>query len=178
MNKFGRRFVVYGPAASGKTTLSDQISRRVGVPHIEMDALYWLPGWREKPIEEFRTDVSLALNNCVDGWVFDGNYSKARDLILPLADTVVWLRPPFRVAFWRLLKRTIARSRDGKLLWGVNRESWRQAFFSRNSLLLYQVTHWQKYERIGRNLESIPHKAPVIQLRSNKQIEAFLRLLG
>jgi len=177
VNRFGRRFVIYGPTSSGKSTLAQQISHRTGLPHIELDALFWLPDWKEKPLEKFRSDVSAALNKHVDGWVCDGNYSNVRDLILPLADTVVWIRPPFLIAFWRLLKRTIARSWDGKLLWGINRESWRQAFFSRKSLILYQITHWHKYGKIGRNLDEIPHRASVIQLRSKKAIEAFLREL-
>ncbi|MFC2069756.1 adenylate kinase, partial [Chloroflexota bacterium] len=106
--------------------------------------------------------------------VIDGNYSETRDLTLPLANTFIWLRLPFRVVFWRLLRRTIARCIDRKPLWGTNYESWRQAFFSRDSLILYQVTHWRKYGKIGRNIERIPHRASVIQLSSQKEVDAFL----
>lgn len=178
VNSFGRRIVVYGPPGSGKTTLAEQISRRVGVPHIELDAINWKPGWVESSLEEFRVNVVAALEKCPDGWACDGNYSRVRDLILPHADTVVWLRPPFRVAFWRLVKRSLARSRDGKLLWGINRETWRQTFFSRQSLILYQVTHWRKYARIGDRLKEIPHQAQIVQLRSQKEVDDFLRELG
>ena len=111
MNEIGRRIVVYGAACSGKTTVAGSIAEKINVPHIEIDAIYWLPGWEEKPLEEFRADLSDALSQNPDGWVCDGNYSRVRDLTLPFADTVVWLRPPFRVAFWRLLKRTVALAR-------------------------------------------------------------------
>ena len=174
MNKSRRHIVVYGPTGSGKSTLAGKLSKLTGVPHIELDAIFWKPGWVEKPIDEFRTDVSAALARCADGWVCDGNYSKVRDLILPLADTIVWWNPPFRVAFWRLLKRTVTRCQEGKILWGTNRETWRQNFFSRDSLILYQVTHWRKYGRIGKTLEEIPHRAVVIRLRSQKEVDAFL----
>lgn len=178
MSKSGRRIVVYGPTGSGKSTLAAQIAQRIGVPHIESDAIFWKPDWVESSPEEFRAKVLAALDRCADGWVCDGNYSQARDLILPLADTVVWLRPPFAIAFCRLLKRTIARTLDGKLLWGTNRESWRQNFFSRESLILYQMTHWRKYGKIGKNLQEIPHRAPVIQLRTQREVDAFLSKLG
>ncbi len=178
MSRFGSHFVVYGPTGSGKSTLAQQISQRTGVPHIELDALFWLPDWGKKPLDQFRNDISVQLSKCVDGWVCDGNYSVVRELILPFADTVIWLRPPFWVAFWRLLKRTIARSWDHKLLWGTNRESLGKAFFSRDSIILYQVTHWHKYSKIGQNLDKIPHRAAVIQLRSQKEIDAFLRELS
>ena len=132
----------------------------------------------ESSLEEFRAGVSAVLSKCADGWVCDGNYSRVRDLTLPPADMVVWLRPSFRLAFWRLLKRTITRAWDGKLLWGINRETWRQSFFSRDSIILFQVTHWRNYEKIGKNLEEIPHHAKVIELRSQKEVDAFLRDLG
>ena len=178
MVKIGRRIVVYGPTGSGKTAVASRIARYVGVPHIELDAVFWLPQWTEKPVEEFRADVSTLLSNHTDGWVFDGNYSRVRDLILPLADTVVWLRPPLRVAFWRLLKRTVVRNWKQEPLWGTNRESWRGAFLSRDSLLLYQMTHWRRtQERIGRALKEIPHQVSVLELRSVPQIEAFLASL-
>jgi adenylate kinase family enzyme len=170
----GRHIVVYGPTGSGKSTLAAQIAQRIGVPHIELDAIFWKPDWVESSPEEFRTNVVAALDKCTDGWVCDGNYSQARDLILPLTDTVVWWRPPFWVAFLRLLKRTIARAWDGKLMWGTNRETWRQSFFSRNSIILYQVTHWRKYGKIGKNLEEIPHRAIIIQLRTQREVDAFL----
>ena len=175
MVKIGRRIVVYGPTGSGKTTMAAHLARRIGVPHIELDAIHWLPGWKEKPPEEFRADVSTLLSECTDGWVFDGNYSKVRDLVLPLADTVVWLRPPLRVAFWRILKRTISRAWRRQVLWGTNRESWRLSFLSRDSLLLYQMNHWRRHhERTRRALEEIPHRASVLELRSVRAIEEFL----
>ena len=175
MVKIGRRIVVYGPPSTGKTTVAAHLARRIGVPHIELDAVFWLPQWNQKSVEEFRADVSTLLIECTDGRVFDGNYSQARDLILPLADTVVWLRPPFLVAFWRLLKRTVTRSWKHEPLWGTNYESWRLSFLSRDSLLLYQMNHWRRHhERTRRALEEIPHRASVVELRSVRAIEEFL----
>ena len=173
-----RRVVVYGPSGSGKTAIAKQISEILGVPHIELDVLYWLPGWVVKPTDRIRSEVSTLLSEYPNGWVFDGNYYELRPLILPSADIVVWWRPPFRVAFWRLLKRTIVNCWSGKLLWGINRETWRHAFFSRKSILLYQVTHWRAYGRIGRNLREVQHRAKVIQLHSQKEVVSFLKELG
>ncbi len=175
MTELGHHIVIYGPACSGKSTLARRISQLVGLPHIELDEIFWQPEWVERPLDEFRAEISVALSRCPDGWVMDGNYRRVRDLTLPLADTVIWLRPSFRVAFWRLLKRTVSRCRDGTLLWGTNYESWGKAFFSRDSLFLYQVKNWRRYDRkIIRDLEEIPNRASVIQLRSQKEIDAFL----
>lgn len=174
MVKIGHRIVVYGPTGSGKTTVASSIAQSIGVPHIELDAIFWTPQWVSKPLEQFRAAVSSVLSSHSGGWVCDGNYSHVRDLILPLADTVVWLRPPFRIAFWRLLKRTVTRCLKGELLRGTNHESWRQSFLSRDSLLLYAITSWRRHhEQTRRALEDIPHRAAVVELRSVREIEEF-----
>ena len=179
MVKTGRHIVVYGPTGSGKTTVGSQIAQRIGVPHIELDAIFWTPRWVEKPLAEFRAEVSAVLDSCRDGWVCDGNYRQVRDLILPLADTVVWLRPPFWVAFWWLLKRTVSRAWTGQPLWGTNRESWRQSFLSRDSILLYQMTSWRRHPGgIRRDLVEMPHRASVFELHSVREIEEFLASLS
>ena len=175
MVEIGRRIVVNGQTGSGKTTVAARIARCLGVPHIELDAVCWLPGWVEKPLEEFRADVVAALDRCADGWVCDGNYSKVRDLVLPRADAVVWLRLPLRVTFWRLLLRTVSRAWRRESLWGTNYESWRLAFFSRDSLLLYALTRGRHAGRKARRLRgSIPPGIALHELRSAREVEAFL----
>jgi adenylate kinase family enzyme len=137
-----------------------------------------LPEWKEKSLEQFREDVSCILIDNTDGWVCDGNYSRVRDLILPMTDTVVWLRLPFRIVFWNLLKRTVTRAWNKDILWGTNRESWRGMFFSRDSLLLYVIKNWKRYMRkISKDLDEIPHHASVIELHSLKEVDLYLDTL-
>ena len=94
---------------------------------------------------------------------------------MPGADTVLWLRLPYRVAFWRVLKRTVTRAWRRELLWGTNRESWRLSLLSRDSLLVYQATAWRRHhQRVRRDLERIPHHAHVYELRSSREVESFL----
>ncbi len=174
MIMLGRRIVVYGPACSGKTTVADHIAQHIGVPHVELDAVFWQPDWVEKPTEEFRADVSALLNRHVDGWVFDGNYSNVRDLILPQVDTVVWLQLPFRTVYWRALKRTVGHILRRTPLWGHSYETFRNSFLSRESLLFYIIMNWRRYKRVGQSLEEIPHHARVIELHSQREINAFL----
>ena len=179
MVKIGPHVVVYGPTGSGKTTVASRIAQSIGVPHIELDSVIWLPGWTQKPPAELRADVSALLEKYTDGWVFDGVYPEARELTLPLADTVVWLRPPLRTAFWWLLKRQIIRLWKRELLWGANYLSWRHSLLSRRSLLLYQTTQWRRTQEWTKQaLEEIPHHASVFELRSAREIEDFLASLG
>jgi hypothetical protein len=109
------------------------------------------------------------------GWVCDGNYSSVREALLPRADVVVWLRPPFRVLFWRLLRRTITRGLRRELLWGTNRESLAKSLFTRDSVLWWAITsHRRRHRNIARDLARIDHRARVVQLWSDKDIARFL----
>ena len=49
----GRRIVVVGTSASGKTTMARRLSRALHIPHVELDALHWDPHLTEAPDEVF-----------------------------------------------------------------------------------------------------------------------------
>ena len=157
--------------------LGHTLGQRFGLPVVEMDAIYWLPNWQAKPLDQFHADVKAALDACPRGWVCVGNYSQAQDLVLSQADTILWLRLPFRVSFWRLFKRTVARAWTQKPLWegNQNRESWRQSFFSCHSILLYAITSRKMHvANTLRSLGVTPHDAPVIELRSARAVRRLL----
>ena len=172
----GRRIAVYGQTGSGKSTLARELGDRLGLPVIELDALFHRPNWEPTPEDEFRAKVLAELDKSADGWVCDGNYSMVREIVLPRVDTIVRLRLPWRVSFWRLLKRTITRAWTKEPLWGINYESWRLALLSRDSILLWSITHHRAHARnVERDLERIPHRASVIELHSSREVTAFLR---
>ena len=172
----GRRIAVYGPTGSGKSTVATTIGHRLGLPVIELDAIHWKPDWEPTPRDEFRSAVTEWLEAHPTEWVCVGNYlSPVGDLVLSQADTVVWLRLPFRLAFWRLLLRTLRRSFKRELLWGTNRESWRRTFLSRDSILLWCITSWRPHvHHVNAMLGEADHNASVVVLRSSKQVERFL----
>ena len=58
-----------------QSTLARELSDILNVPAIMLDTLYWDPGWRETPRDEFRDRVRAALNQNPRGWVVDGNYT-------------------------------------------------------------------------------------------------------
>src|SRR5919197_5781827 len=167
------KIAVIGTSGSGKTTVARELARRLGVPHVELDALYHGPGWTETPVEEFRRRVVAATD--ADGWVVDGNYnSKLGDFVLERADTVVWLDVPLRVALSRVTRRTIRRIRAREELWNGNRESWRGGFFGRESMFVWTIrTHRRRRRELPPRLARHPHLR-IVQLRSAQEVESYL----
>lgn len=142
----GRRIIVVGPSCSGKTTLAAELARRIGCPFVELDALFWKPGWTPPPDDEFRE--SLVKAHSGDAWVSAGNYLRhTQHLTWPLADTIIWLDFPLHVTTTRVLARSWRRWRSRELLWGTNYERfWDQLrlWSPNDSLIAYNVSrHWR-----------------------------------
>src|SRR5438105_9564724 len=138
------RVVVKGTSGSGKTAFAAELARRLGVPHVELDALHHGPGWTGASAEELRARVERELAGR-RSWVVDGNYdAKLGGLVLDRADLIVWLDLPLRVKLGRLWRRTRARIGRREELWHGNRETWRTALWGRESLVAWAVrTHFR-----------------------------------
>lgn len=136
------RVVVVGCTGAGKSTLAKALACQLDLEYVELDRLFQGPNWVMRSAEEVRGELLEATQ--ADGWVVDGNYSMVRDAIWPRATTIVWLDYSLATCFWRALKRTTVRVGTRELLWGVNRETARVNFFSRDSILLWVLkTHSQ-----------------------------------
>ena len=162
--------VLTSASGNGGTTFSRELAARLGVPFHELDALFWRPGWRETPAEEFRALVEPIV--AADGWVIDGSYpGRLGDLVLRNADLVVWLDLPMYVWLPRLLRRTLRRLLRREELWNGNRETLRNALFSRNSLLVFTLRWYRpRRRRYRERLASLPST----RLQSRAEAERFL----
>jgi adenylate kinase family enzyme len=167
------KIAVIGTSGSGKTTVARELARRLGLPHVELDALFWGPGWMETPADEFRRRVAAATQG--SGWVVDGNYeSKLGDLVLWRADIVVWLDVPLRVALSRVTRRTIRRIGIGEELWNGNRESWRGGFFGWESMFVWTIrSHFKRRWQVPVQIARYPNLR-VVRLRSPQEAESYL----
>lgn len=116
----GRRVTIVGDSCSGKTTLGEDLAERMACPFVELDALYWKPGWVPSEIPPFRIRVDEATQ--AQSWVLAGNYDSVRDITWPRSDTLIWLDFPLRITLPRIVARSYRRWRDDELLWGTNRE--------------------------------------------------------
>jgi adenylate kinase family enzyme len=174
MPSMPRRIVVKGGSGSGKSTVAAELARRLGVRHIEIDALNHGPGWTQATPAELRERLQAALSG-LESWIVDGNYeSKLGTWLLDRADLIVWLDLPLRLKLRRLWRRTVPRIRSRQPLWNGNVETWRGALWGRESLFAWAIRSHLRNRRLwppllaGRN---------VIRLRSEREVATFLATL-
>jgi adenylate kinase family enzyme len=153
-----RKIAIKGESGSGKTTLAGELTHRLAVPHIELDALHHGPNWSEPTPEQFRALVQSVMDSHPHGWVIDGNYeSKLGRLVTDAADTLVWLDLPLAVLLGRLWRRTSHRVLESVELWNGNRESWQTAFWGRDSLFAWTIrAHFRHRREWPRRFASHP----------------------
>lgn len=171
------RIWIRGTSGSGKTTLGRTVGERLGIPAIDLDDLNWLPGWVERPAEEFQALVAEAVAR--PRWTIMGNYGKARDGIEPAADLVVWLDYSLPVTFGRVLRRTLRRCLRGEACCNGNRESIRKAFFARDSILLWCLTtHARRHRDCLAYMAELPPTGQTrLRHRSPRETAAWLASL-
>lgn len=100
-----KRIVILGSGGSGKTTLSNYINKKIGLPVVYLDKEYWLPNW-EKPCEEdWNNKLSKLSEN--EKWIMDGNYIDSLNIRLERADLVIMLDIKQSVCLTSIFFRTL-----------------------------------------------------------------------
>lgn len=101
----GKRILVLGGCGSGKSTLSVQLARRMGLPVVHLDAEFWQPGWVEPGKVAWRERVAeLAAQ---DAWIMDGCFANTLDIRLPRCDSVILLEANRLVRTCRVVRRAL-----------------------------------------------------------------------
>jgi len=170
----GRRISVTGKG--GKTTLSKALAKRFDLEFIEQDAIRHQANWVELSNEEHREVLGRLMDDADGAFVVDGNYSAVRDMLLPRVETLIVLALPWRVMFWRTLKRTVLRRIRGEELWNGNTETFRSAFltYSIDSVVWDLWIRRKRYRRFAADAEEQrPDHVRLIIIRSGKELNEF-----
>jgi len=169
-----RRIVIVGSTGCGKSTLARTLSRETGLPHLELDTLYYEPRWQKAPDQQFYDTV--AQHAGTNEWIIDGNYETVRDIVWVRAQTLIWLDYPLRLVLWRLLKRTIHRLLTGTAFANGNRESFGRVL-GRNSVFLWAIrSYGPRRRKLQQLLANRRYSHLSVQrFRSPGEVNAWLR---
>ena len=99
-----QRIAVVGAVGAGKSTVARQLARRLDLPLVDLDAIYWSRGTR--PSEEAWRLVHSAIIT-QPAWILDGDYRAVQPERFAVADLVVWVDPPRCVRVLRVARREL-----------------------------------------------------------------------
>ena len=163
-----RRILVIGSGGAGKSTVAAQMGKRLGLPVVHLDTLFWRPGWVKMQGDKWEQVVARLIAG--DGWVIDGNYGGTLDSRLAAADTVVFLDFPRLLCLWRVVKRRVrfhgrsrpdmAQSCPERLTWEFVRWIWTYPNRWRPGIL--------------EKLRAVEPEEQVVVLRSPREVRRFL----
>ncbi|KAI0798596.1 AAA domain-containing protein [Irpex lacteus] len=145
------RIHIVGNSGVGKSTLAQELSTLLGIPFVNLDKIFWRPGWQSLSREELRKTVTELVAQYDNGWIIDGNFFFALgNLLETYATDTIWLDPPLVLYFPRVILRTFRRmlKLDPPCSPGCE-ETIRGVFFSRESILWWCLTN----HRVSRKRE-------------------------
>ena len=166
-----RRVLVAGTSGSGKSTLARQVAGQLGLPYVEIDALFHGPGWTPRPT--FVAEVAELARS--DSWSTEWQYEVARDLLGNRADLVVWLDLPRSVVLRQVVRRTVGRRLRRSELWNGNVEPPLLTFFTDPEHIVRWA--WSTHGLAGPRLVQLARlrlDLPIVRLRSRRDVRRWL----
>ena len=165
---YNRISIVGGPG-SGKTTLSNILSKIYDIPVIHIDGIHHLANWKIRNKSE-RDNIILSYTE-KDKWIIDGNYSSTIKERFEKTDLIIWLDYSTIMQLKGAIKRFFK---------NVNKEredipGCKEKF---DFKFLKQVVRYNKNKRhiILDNLEDIP-KNKVLIFKKQKDLNNWIKSL-
>jgi adenylate kinase family enzyme len=170
---------VVGVSGAGKSRLARDAAARLGVAHLELDAVFWDARWSYRNLEQARALVRDFAAQHPQGWVVEGNWtSRLEGLLDPGtpggADTWVWLDHARATVMRRVVLRTLRRGLTGEELWHGNRErlaSWLR-WDPEENIVRWAWTQYPQYRE--RMTARIAAGEPVIRLSGQRAVDRWL----
>ncbi|HEX4196819.1 MAG TPA: hypothetical protein VHZ26_05210 [Caulobacteraceae bacterium] len=99
--------------------MAARLARRLALPYIPTDPVYWTGDWRPAPAGEVRAWAESATSP--EAWVLDGNFDAERELVWGRAELAVWLDFSLATTLWRVSRRNFRWWLSGEPVWGGQR---------------------------------------------------------
>lgn len=167
-----RKIALFGPPATGKSTLALWLSAELGPPHTDLDDLLFTPDG-PLPLPEFRRQAREITQQ--DAWIVEGNFSKLADVVWHRADALIWLDFPLPLIMYRIVRRSLNQLTGREDSAQARRLTWSKAFFSRRSLLRTAIRKYRNNRpRYAQQVaETADLGIEVVRLRSPREVHRW-----
>lgn len=163
-----KRIAIIGSGGSGKSTFAQKLGKKLSLPVIHLDSLFWKPNWERVSKEEWLKIQDEIVKG--KGWIIDGNYKSTMDIRLAAADTIIFLDFPKWLCLWRAIKRRFTYHKKTRAdLGGDNYERTTWQF-------IWWIFNYPRQEVLAK-LAALEDTKQIIQVKSPHQLETFLRKL-
>src|SRR5262249_10317175 len=125
--------------------------------------------WKSAPAAEVRSWLATATS--AEQWVLDGNFVPYRETYWGRADLAVWLDPPCRTAFLRVLLRNLRWWLSRTPIWNGKRMTLAKALDGARHVIR---SHGQKRQTYPGLLAEYPD-LQVVRIRSQRDLEKWLK---
>ncbi|MBO5222491.1 MAG: AAA family ATPase [Clostridia bacterium] len=165
------RVLIVGCPGAGKSTMARQLAEQLNLPLVHLDALFWLPDWKEREKDEFDALVLEELRK--PQWIIDGNFGRTLSTRLQYCDTVIYLDFSSFACLRGVLKRVITTHGKVRLDMGAGcpeRFDWAFLKYVRN---FNKTTREKMLSRIAAADPSVTR----IILRNRRQVTKLLKTI-
>jgi len=163
-----KKILVIGMSGSGKSTLAIKLGKKINLPVIHLDNLFYKS--RNETITKGEWNKKVARLVKRKEWIMDGYYPRTLDIRLKAADTVIFLDLPKWITIPRLIKAGIDGVRNGR----VGQPEFLKTRLS--GTLFRKVVSFSEKKLIAK-LSEYPDKKVII-IKTNDQIQKFLQSLS
>jgi adenylate kinase family enzyme len=84
-----KRIVILGSSGSGKSYLSKEIAKITGLPLIHLDFIFFLPGWKATPDDEWIEKLHRLAAD--EKWIIEGVSKDKAEILFKTADLIIFL---------------------------------------------------------------------------------------
>ena len=165
-----QRVQLIGCSGAGKTTLGRELAHQLDAPFVDLDDLYWEPGWVGVGHGELARRLAATLAQ--PSWVIAGNYTATTEReVWPHLTRLVVLDLPMPLLMLRSARRTLRRIVSDELCCNGNRETLRHAL-GRDAPLRYTLRVWKARHARYAGLAAHPAlvHAEVVHLKSDDEV--------
>ena len=164
------RILIIGCGGAGKSTLARQLGKKLNLPVVHLDSIFWLPGWVEMERDAFDARVLQELEK--PQWIMDGNYNRTLPRRVAHCDTIIYLDFSRFACLYGIFKRlltNIGKTRPDmgagckeKVDWAFVKWVWN---FNKN-----------KRQRYYKMLNEATHTETIV-LKNRRMVKRFLKSL-